>query len=71
MAYEDTATFDDAPLHDDAEYERLGAAHAQRHVETNMLSIPEADEVLPKRRNHGLKPSEDLDEMILQCYILE
>ena len=32
-----------------------------------MFSMAEADDVLPKSRNHGLKPSEDLAEMIRQC----
>ena len=32
-----------------------------------MLSIPDAEEVLPSRRNHGLKPSEDPALMIRRC----
>ena len=30
--------------------------------------MAEAEDVLPKRRNHGLNPSEDLAEMIRQCW---
>jgi len=30
----------------------------------HMLSMPDAEEVLPRRRNHGLKPSEERLEMM-------
>jgi hypothetical protein len=31
---------------------------------THMLSMPDAEEVLPRRRNHGLNPSEEPLEMM-------
>lgn len=33
-----------------------------------MLSIPDAEEVLPRRRNHGLKPSDEPALMMRRCY---
>jgi hypothetical protein len=33
-----------------------------------MFSIPDAHDVLPNNRNHGLNPSELLANMILRCY---
>ena len=30
----------------------------------HMLSMPDAEEVLPRRRNHGLNPSEEPFEMM-------
>jgi len=32
--------------------------------ETHMLSMPDAEEVLPRRRNHGLNPSDEPLEMM-------
>ena len=32
---------------------------------THMLSMPEAEDVLPSSKNHGLNPSDDLAEIIL------
>ena len=46
----------------------LVSGAAQRRTEgTHMLSIPEAEDVLPSSKNHGLNPSDDLAEIILQC----
>lgn len=35
---------------------------------THMLSIPDAEEVLPSRRNHGLKPSDEPALIMRKCY---
>jgi hypothetical protein len=32
--------------------------------ETHMFSMPDAEEVLPRRRNHGLNPSDEPLEMM-------
>lgn len=36
----------------------------REEAETHMLSMPDAEEVLPRRRNHGLNPSDEPLEMI-------
>ena len=56
-------------LSSDPSIKVLAAPRATR--ETHIFSIADADDVLPKRRNHGLKPSDDLAEMIRQCYLQE
>jgi hypothetical protein len=36
----------------------------RRPSQAYMLSMPDAEEVLPRRRNHGLNPSEEPLEMM-------
>ena len=39
-----------------------------RQSKAHMFNIADAEDVLPSSRNHGLKPSDDFAEIILQCY---
>lgn len=41
--------------------------HSPLQNTTDMFSNPVAAEVLPRSKNHGLKPSEDFASMILRC----
>lgn len=67
QTYEDTTALDNAPLHDDTETWISGEYHTTETI--HIFIIPEAEDVLPSRRNQGLNPSEDPARMILRCWI--
>ncbi len=49
-------------------YHATVSSESQRdREEAHMFSMPEADDIPPSSKNHGLKPSDDFAEIILQC----
>ena len=64
--YDDPTALQNAPLHDNSFNKHQNVCQKYQEV-THMLNIAAAEEVLPRSRNHGLKPSEDLARMIRMC----
>ena len=59
-AYDTRTAFDYPPLHDySVRMSSISLQQRASEVLTYILSIPEADEVLPSSKNHGLNPSDD------------
>lgn len=68
MTYQNPATFQDPPLHDNTLLHVSPKLPYAQNAWIHILNIAAAEDVLPRSKNHGLNPSDDLASIIRTCW---